>query len=175
MLQPSLGLRCAWRDNGTLTFCEVKNRLHIRIRLLQAAASRSEGQYILPGVRVNWETIPARLATGRKGWRISNTTPFPWQDESQSLFDSLPAWKTSHVPSCFYQQTSEGQLTATQRATGSVPTCSKHIWGSPSVGVSICDVAALTRRGGRLLQIHLVEKTHWPPTQSFWKAQTWWM
>lgn len=45
----------------------------------------------------------------------------------------------------FYQQTSEGQLTATQRATGSVPTCSEHIWGSPSVGVSTCDVAALTQ------------------------------
>lgn len=59
MLQLSLGPRHAWRDNGTLTFWEVKTRLCLRTGLLQAAASRSEGQYTLLGVRINWETTPS--------------------------------------------------------------------------------------------------------------------
>lgn len=52
-LQKTLGLRQARRDDGTLTFPEVNSRLRTRAVLLEAAASRSEGQYILPGDRVN--------------------------------------------------------------------------------------------------------------------------
>lgn len=139
MLQLSLGLRHARRDNRTLTFCEVKTRLQHQDR-----AAASSCQQIRRAIYTTWGQGKLRNHPSEGNYK-KNTPPFPGQDGSRNLWQP-PCMKDFFCPILFfYQQTSEGQLTATQRATGSVPTCSKHIWGSPSVGVSTCDVAALTQ------------------------------
>lgn len=51
-----------YRDDGTLTFPEVKSRPCIRIVLLPVAASGSEWQYILPEDKVNGQTTPVMAA-----------------------------------------------------------------------------------------------------------------
>lgn len=128
--QKTLGLRQAWRDDGTLTFPEVNSRLRTRTALLQAAASRSKGQYILPGDRVNWKKHPSDGSYRKTRTRCLTPLLSHSRKGGVEVSDSLPAGEASPAAPCFYQQSSKGSLIATHRAIGSAPTSSEQNWGS---------------------------------------------